>query len=190
MRIVGGRFKGRALVAPEGGGTRPTSDRAREAVFNVLAHAGWAPELAGARVIDAFAGSGALGFEALSRGASFCLFVETDSAARGAIRTNAEALGLLGATRIHRRSAADLGAKPAGVGPPFGLVFLDPPYGLGLVDAALAQLDAGGWLSGDAVAVAETGADEPPPDAPGWTALDRRRYGAAAVSFLRRDSGA
>ena len=91
MRIVGGQFRGRALVAPEGQGTRPTSDRAREALFNVLGHAAWAPDLNGARVIDLFAGSGALGFEAISRGAAFCLFVETDDGARGAIREKPEA---------------------------------------------------------------------------------------------------
>jgi hypothetical protein len=91
MRIVSGALKGRSLAAPPGQGTRPTSDRARQAVFNILEHAAWAPPLAGARVIDLFAGSGALGFEALSRGAAFCLFVETDAAARGVIRDNAEA---------------------------------------------------------------------------------------------------
>ena len=111
MRIVGGQFRGRALVAPEGKATRPTSDRAREALFNILAHAAWAPDLDGARVIDLFAGSGALGFEAISRGGAFCLFVETDDAARGAIRENAEALGLFGRTRVHRRSAIDLGRR-------------------------------------------------------------------------------
>jgi 16S rRNA (guanine966-N2)-methyltransferase len=187
MRIVGGKFKGRAIKTPEGRGTRPTSDRARESIFNVLAHAEWAPPLEGARVIDAFAGSGALGFEALSRGAVFCLFVETESVARGCIRDNAETFQLFGITRIHRRSAVDLGSKPAGVGTPFNLVFMDPPYAYNLVPPALEQLRAGGWITADALVVAETGADETAPETPGWTLLDERIYGAARVSFLRQD---
>jgi 16S rRNA (guanine966-N2)-methyltransferase len=168
---------------------RPTSDRARESIFNVLAHADWTQPLVGARVIDAFAGSGALGLEALSRGADFCLFVETDSSARGVIRSNIEAFQLFGQTRIHRRSATDLGARPAALGKPFDLVFLDPPYGYDLVPAALRELDQGSWLTADALAVAETGWDDAPPLAQGWTLLDERGYGAARVSFLRRDGG-
>ena len=109
MRIVAGRFRGKSLQAPDGQATRPTSDRARQAVFNILEHAAWSPGLSGRRVIDLFAGSGALGLEALSRGADFCLFVETDDRARGAIRENIEAFGLFGATRLHRRDATDLG---------------------------------------------------------------------------------
>lgn len=183
MRIVGGRFKGRALVAPSGRSTRPTSDRAREAVFNVLAHAPWAPGLEGRRVLDLFAGAGALGLEAMSRGAAFALFVETDAAARGAVRDNIEALGLYGATRIHRRSATDLGDKPAGLGAPFDLVFLDPPYGKGLGEQALARLGPGGWIAPEAIAVFECGADESP-QTQGFDLLDERRYGAAKVLFL------
>jgi 16S rRNA (guanine966-N2)-methyltransferase len=184
MRIVAGKFKGRAIVTPEGRNTRPTSDRARESIFNVLAHAPWAPPLEGARIIDAFAGSGALGFEAISRGGVFCLFVETDSAARGAIRQNVETFQLFGITRIHRRSAVDLGAKPAGVGEPFDLVFLDPPYADDLVPQALAQLAAGDWLAPGALAVAETASADPAPACAGWALLDERTYGAARVSFL------
>lgn len=186
MRIIGGTLKGRTLRAPDGQGTRPTSDRARESLFNILAHADWAPALEGARVIDAFAGSGSLGFEALSRGAAFCLFVETEAAARGCIRDNVEAFQLFGNTRIHRRSATDLGPKPAGVGAPFNLVFLDPPYRMGLVTPALDQLASGHWLAPDALVVAETGSDEPELVAPGWDVIDSRVYGAARVSFLRR----
>lgn len=185
MRIVGGKFRGRAIKAPEGRGTRPTSDRARESIFNVLAHAAWAPPLEGARVIDAFAGSGALGLEAISRGGAFCLFVETESAARGCIRDNIEAFQLFGITRIHRRSATDLGPKPAGLGQPFDLVFLDPPYGFNLVPQALDQLVTGQWITPGALAVAETGSDEEGPVTPGWELLDERLYGAARVSFLR-----
>jgi len=186
MRIIGGTLKGRTLRTPDGQGTRPTSDRARESLFNILAHADWAPPLEGARVIDAFAGSGSLGFEAISRGAAFCLFVETESAARGCIRDNVEAFQLFGNTRIHRRSATDLGAKPAGVGAPFNLVFLDPPYRKGLVPLALDQLANGQWLAPDALVVAETGSDEPELSAPGWDVIDSRVYGAARVSFLRK----
>jgi 16S rRNA (guanine966-N2)-methyltransferase len=188
MRIVGGKLKGRAIRAPEGRDTRPTSDRARESIFNVLAHADWAPALEGARVIDAFAGSGALGLEAMSRGAAFCLFVETDSAARGCIRDNIETYQLFGATRIHRRSATDLGPKPAGLGAPFGLVFMDPPYAQSLVPPALDQLRKGAWATPNALVVAETSAGEPAPTAPDWTVLDERTYGAARISFLRAKS--
>jgi len=184
MRIVGGRFKGREIAAPPGRDTRPTGDRAREAVFNILAHAAWAPGLEGRRVLDLFAGSGALGLEALSRGAAFALFVETDDAARGTIRDNIEALGLFGATRIHRRDATDLGAKPAGLGAPFDLAFLDPPYGKGLGERALARLKEGDWIAVDALVVFECGADESPVT-PGYTLLDTRAYGAAKVLFLR-----
>jgi 16S rRNA (guanine966-N2)-methyltransferase len=184
MRIVGGTFKGRAIAAPPGRDTRPTSDRAREAVFNILEHAAWSPGLEGRRVLDLFAGSGALGLEALSRGAGFALFVETDAGARGAIRDNVEALGLFGVTRIHRRDATDLGVKPAGVGAPFDLVFLDPPYGKGLGERALAKLRAAGWITGDALIVFECGADEAPAT-PGFETLDARAYGAAKVLFLK-----
>lgn len=185
MRIVGGRFRGRALAAPPGANTRPTSDRARQAVFNVLEHAPWSPGLEGRRVIDLFAGSGALGLEALSRGAAFCLFVETDEAARGAIRDNVEALGLFGASRIHRRNATDLGLRPASAGPAFDLAFLDPPYGRGLGEQALARLAEGGWLAPGALVVFERAAAEPDPVLGGFEPLDARSYGAARLHVLR-----
>lgn len=184
MRIVGGRFKGRTLAAPAGRDTRPTSDRAREAVFNILEHAAWSGGVEGRRVLDLFAGSGALGFEALSRGAAFALFVETDAAARGAIRDTVEALGLFGVTRIHRRDAADVGDKPAGLGEPFDLVFLDPPYRKGLGERALARLRLGGWIADDALIVFECAADETP-QLHGYEQVDARDYGAAKVLFLR-----
>lgn len=184
MRIIGGKFSGRALVAPKGRETRPTADRVRESVFNILAHReGFTFE--GARVIDLFAGSGALGLEALSRGASFCLFVETDAAARGAIRDNVEALGLFGATRVHRRGADALGEKPAGVGGPFSLAFLDPPYGKDLCAPALRALRAGGWLAPAALTIVEQGKDESPVAADGFEEVDRRTYGAAQVGFYQ-----
>ena len=185
MRIVSGDFRGKALAAPDGRTTRPTSDRARQAIFNILEHAAWSEGVGEARVIDLFAGSGALGFEALSRGAAFCLFVETDEAARGAIRENVDALGLFGRTRVHRRDATQLGQRPGADGPAFDLAFLDPPYGKGLGEVALAKLTEGGWLAPGALVVFERGADEPPLEAEGYQELDVRDYGAAKVWFLR-----
>lgn len=180
MRIIGGQFKGRNIIAPKGVVARPTADRTREALFNILSSR---EDVAfeGARIIDLFAGSGALGLEAMSRGGEWCLFVETDAGARGAIRDNIEALGLFGVTRIHRRSAAELGPKPAGVGPPFTLAFLDPPYGKGLCAPAMEILRDGGWLKPDAVVVAEQGKDEAPVAAQGFAEDDRRQYGAAQI---------
>ena len=189
MRIVAGQFRGRAIVAPEGQGTRPTSDRARQAVFNVIEHASWGRNLDGARVIDLFAGSGALGFEALSRGAAFTLFVETDDGARGAIRDNMEAFGLFGVCRVHRRSAVDLGVRPGSAGEAFDLAFLDPPYGQGLGEQALARLIEGNWLAPGALVILERGSDEPEIDTPGYERLDARDYGAARVLFLRVAGG-
>ncbi len=186
MRIVAGSLKGRAIVAPEGQGTRPTSDRARQAIFNVLEHAAWAEDvLDGARVIDLYAGSGALGYEAISRGGAFCLFVETDDGARGAIRENMDAYGLFGRTRVHRRSAIDLGPRPGSAGEAFTLAFLDPPYGKGLGEQTLQKLLEGNWLAPEAVVVYERGSDEPEIDTPGYERMDARDYGAARVLFLK-----
>ena len=185
MRIVSGEFRGRSLAAPPGSATRPTSDRAREAIFNILDHAPWSEGVRDKRVIDLFAGSGALGFEALSRGAAFCLFVETDEAARGAIRETVDAFGLFGRTRVHRRDATDLGIRPGADGPAFDIAFLDPPYAKGLGEASLARLAAGGWLAPGALVVFERGATEPAFEVPGFEFQDSRDYGAARVFFLR-----
>lgn len=185
MRIVAGSLKGRTIVAPDGQGTRPTSDRARQAIFNVLEHAAWSEPLEGMRVIDLYAGSGALGFEAISRGAAFGLFVETDDEARGAIRENADAYGLMGRTRVHRRSATDLGPRPGPIAEAFDLAFLDPPYGKGLGEQTLLKLLEGLWLKPGALVVFERGSDEPEIDTPGYERLDARDYGAARVLFLR-----
>ncbi|MCK6103442.1 MULTISPECIES: 16S rRNA (guanine(966)-N(2))-methyltransferase RsmD [unclassified Brevundimonas] len=185
MRIVAGSLKGRSIVTPEGKGTRPTSDRARQAVFNVLEHAAWGEGLQGARVIDLYAGSGALGFEAVSRGAAFCLFVEIEDDARGAIRENADAYGLMGRTRVHRRSATDLGVRPGPIAEAFDIAFLDPPYGKGLGEQTLARLLEGNWLKPGAIVVFERGSDEPEIDTPGYERLDARDYGAARVLFLK-----
>lgn len=186
MRIVGGDFKGRAINAPDGRNTRPTSDRAREAIFNILAHAEWAPDIDGARVMDVFAGSGALGFEALSRGAAFCLFVETDEGARGAIRDNVESFGLFGNTRVHRRDATQLGPRPGSQAEAFDLVFLDPPYHKGLGEKALDCLISGNWLSENATVVFERGADEGDFATDVWEINNAKIYGAAQVLFLKQ----
>lgn len=185
MRIVSGEFRGKSIVAPAGAATRPTSDRARQAIFNILEHAPWSRPIREARVIDLFAGSGALGLEALSRGAAFCLFVETDEAARGAIRQNIDAMHLFGRARVHRRDATELGVRPGADGPAFDLAFLDPPYAKGLGEIALAKLAEGGWLAPGAVAVLERGAGEESFNVEGYAELDARSYGAARVHFLR-----
>ena len=184
MRIIGGQFSGRRLVAPKGRDTRPTADRTRESLFNVLA-ARSDIDFEGARIIDLFAGSGALGLEAMSRGGAWCLFVETDAGARAAIRDNVEALGLFGVSRIHRRSAAALGVKPASAGAPFTLAFLDPPYEKSLVAPALETLRDGDWLCDGAIVIIEQGKTETPAAVSGFTELDRRAYGAAQIGIYR-----
>lgn len=183
MRIVAGRFRGRTLAPPEGAGTRPTSDRVREAIFNILAHGAGGDAVTDAIVLDLFAGTGALGLEALSRGARSCLFVETDADARGAIRLNVEALGQTGTTRIYRRDATDLG--PAGNRERFTLVFADPPYGRGLGERALASAASGGWLAGNAIVVLEERAGTAVAWPPGFDAIETRTWGDTQASFAR-----
>jgi 16S rRNA (guanine966-N2)-methyltransferase len=183
MRIVGGRLRGRALSAPKSRAIRPTSDRLREALFNVLAHA-YGDPVTGARVLDLFAGTGALGLEALSRGAEFVLFVDDGAEARALIRGNVEALGLGGASRIFRRDATKLG--PVHPLAPFSLVFADPPYGRGLAERALASARDGGWLAPDALVVVEEAADADFTAPPGFSELERRRYDDTEVVILRR----
>ncbi len=172
MRIVTGALRGRPIRTPAGEATRPTSDRARQAIFNILEHAPWSPGLAGRRVIDLFAGSGAMGLEAVSRGAAEVLFVESAEPALAAIRANVEAFGLGPRARTLRADATRLGRADG----PFDLAFLDPPYGKGLGETALAALVSGAWLETDAIATLERGAGEPPVTIPGF----------AAVMFLRR----
>ena len=187
MRVVGGQFRGRALAAPQSTATRPTSDRVREAVFNILAHGSGAVQMDGARVLDLFAGTGALGVEALSRGAGFCMFVEDDAAARGSIRENVETLGLTGITKIFRRDASDLG--PAGKYTGFSLLFADPPYDTGLVAKALASAAAGGWLAAGAIAVVEQRAGEVVALPPSFHQWDLRTWGDTQVVFARYGVG-
>jgi 16S rRNA (guanine966-N2)-methyltransferase len=185
MRVVGGKFRGRVLVAPTDLRVRPTSDKVRQAIFNILAHRDFENgfTLENAAVIDLFAGTGALGIEALSRGAKFCLFVDDDAESRGLQRQNVETLALTGVSKIWRRDAGDLGPINTGSGGPFNLAFLDPPYRKGLAEKSLASLKAGNWLATDAVVVVETANDETF-DAPGFTVVDARDYGETRVRML------
>jgi 16S rRNA (guanine966-N2)-methyltransferase len=185
MRIVGGRHRGRRLVAPAGDSVRPTSDRAREALFNILSHGHFAAAglpFAGKPVLDAFAGTGALGLEALSRGASAAVFIEADREALAALRRNIAALGEEDSAHIVSGDAT----KPPRAALQCALAFLDPPYGSGLAAPALAALAAAGWLTPDALAVVEVAAREPLPPPAGFSVIDQRVYGAARLVFLRR----
>lgn len=183
MRIVGGKFKGRPLAAPPGNETRPTTDRVRESLFNILAHKDDF-EIEGARVLDLFAGSGALGCEAMSRDAGFCLFVEQAAPARAAIRENCEVLGLNGATKLHRRSATALGPLPAHLNGTFDLIFLDAPYRQNLTAPALTGLLENGWLSPNALCVVEQSKKEDPAVPEGFEEIDRRKFGDTQIGFL------
>jgi 16S rRNA (guanine966-N2)-methyltransferase len=180
MRIIAGAHRGRVLVAPRVHPTRPTADRTRQAIFNVLDHAAFAPDLAGARVADLFAGSGAFGIEALSRGAAWCLFVDSGAEPVQVVARNLDTLRCADA-RIERGDATRVPAPPEA---PFDLVFLDPPYGMGLAEKALANLRAG-WLTEASLVVVERGQSEGPLVAAGFETLDERAWGAARVSFLR-----
>lgn len=184
MRITGGTLSGRKLAAPADDRVRPTSDKTRQAIFNILRHGAFGACLADARVADLFAGTGALGLEAISHGASYCLFVEDAAESRALIHRNIEALGLTGKTKIWRRDATRLGPLTPASGGPFDLVFLDPPYRKDLVGPSLASLREGHWLAPRALVVAETAADEKP-DAGNFEILDERVYGETRVAFLR-----
>jgi 16S rRNA (guanine966-N2)-methyltransferase len=182
MRIVGGEFGGRKLAAPASDRIRPTTDRTRESLFNILMHA-YPEALDGTRVLDLFSGTGALGLEALSRGARFCLFVEESAEGRGLLRENIDALGLQGRTKIYRRDATSLGAlSPL---EPFDLVFADPPYGKGLGEKALASAAANGWIADQALVMLEekTNADIALPK--GFEILDSRSFGDTIIRILR-----
>ena len=183
MRVVGGQFRGRPLASPKDERLRPTSDRVREAVFNILLHGIPDFSIEGAKVLDLFAGTGALGIEALSRGAAFCLFVEQDAEARGVIRRNVEAFGLSGVTKIFRRDATDLG--PAGTRDRFALLFADPPYGRGLAERALTSAAEGGWLADGCVAVIEEAGHSALALPANFTEIDRREWGSTQVVFAR-----
>jgi 16S rRNA (guanine966-N2)-methyltransferase len=182
MRIVGGRLRGRALAAPKSPAIRPTADRLREALFNILLHAYGDPVI-DARVLDLCAGTGALGLEALSRGAAFALLVDDAAQARALMRDNVTALGLGGSARIFRRDATGLGdVHPL---EPFSLVFLDPPYGRSLAERALVSARAGKWLKPDALVVVEEAADAGFTPPAGFEENERRRYDDTELIFLR-----
>jgi 16S rRNA (guanine966-N2)-methyltransferase len=184
MRVVGGRLRGRALASPRSQAVRPTADRLREALFNILVHA-YGDPVTDARVLDLFAGTGALGLEALSRGAAFALFVDDGAEARALIRENVAAFGLGGASRIFRRDATRLGdAHPIEA---FSLVFLDPPYGRGLAEGALVSARAGGWLAPQALIVVEEAVASAFAAPAGYAELERRRYDDTEFIFLRSD---
>jgi 16S rRNA (guanine966-N2)-methyltransferase len=182
MRVVGGRLKGRNLAAPSSRDIRPTADRLRESVFNILVHA-YDDPIEDARVLDLFAGTGALGIEAVSRGAKFALFVDNGAEARALLRNNVESLGLGGVTKVFRRDATNLG--PAHPVEPFSLAFLDPPYGKGLAEKALASLREGGWLTPEALVVVEEAKAAAFASPEGFEELERRPYDDTEFVFLR-----
>lgn len=185
MRIVGGRFKGHSIAPPAGSGTRPTSDRVRESVFNILAHGIDGLKIEGARVLDLFAGTGAMGLEAISRGARFCQFVDDSAEARGLIRKNADALGVIGLVKIWRRDATDLG--PCAPQPAFDLVFSDPPYGKGLGFKSLGSLVSNHWLNPGATVVLEESRKSEFSAVDGLALVDERDYGDTRIRFYRRE---
>ena len=190
MRIVGGRLKGRALVAPPqnskgGRDLRPTADRVRESVFNILAHGVDGFDLDGVTVIDVFAGTGALGFEAMSRGAAHGVFIDNDPGALKLVRKNAGPMGLGRDVTLLRLDAARLAPPPRAAKTPAALAFLDPPYESGLVQPALLGLKDKGWLAAGAMVVCEVAAKEDFDAPKGFEIVDERTYGAARVMFLK-----
>jgi 16S rRNA (guanine966-N2)-methyltransferase len=182
MRIVGGRLRGRTVLTPSSRAIRPTSERLRESIFDILEHR-FPGQIEGTRVVDLFAGSGALGIEALSRGARFALFVDNGAEARALLRANVEALALGGVTRIWRADATKLGSAPGGG--PFALAFVDPPYGQGLADPALASLMKGGWLEPNALCVVEEAAKVEIVAPSGLTRVDERVYGDTQIAIFQ-----
>jgi len=182
MRVVGGKLRSRPIAGPKSDAVRPTSDRLREALFNILAHS-YGDPVTGARVLDLFAGTGALGIEAISRGADYALFVDEGVEARALLRDNVESLGLGGVTRIFRRDASRLG--PAHPLDPFSLIFLDPPYGKGLAEKSLISARDGGWLMPEALLVVEEAADAGVNTPEGFIELERRRYDDTEFTFIR-----
>ena len=186
MRVIGGSWRGRRLDAPPGGAVRPTSDRAREAVFNILEHGahtgGEGSPIPDARVLDAFAGSGALGIEALSRGAAHATFLDSDATAIRTIQRNLTALKGLANASVRRADCLAPPRAPA----PCDLVFLDPPYGEGLAAPALLALARAGWIAEGAFCVVELGRDDAFDAPDGFDLLDDRRYGRARMVILQR----
>jgi len=182
VRIVGGKFRGRPLVTPSTNAIRPTTDRTRESLFNVLAHS-FPEKVEGARVLDLFAGTGALGLEALSRGARYATFVEESAEGRGLLRQNVEALGLQGHTKILRRDACQLGI--VGTMEPFDLIFADPPYGRRMGEKAFLSALQGGWLNPDALLVLEEAAEASLELDEQFVVLDERNYGGTIIRLIQ-----
>ena len=182
MRVVGGKLRSRPIAGPKSNSVRPTSDRLREALFNILTHS-YGDPVTGARVLDLFAGTGALGIEAISRGADYALFVDEGVEARALLRDNVKSLGLGGVTRIFRRDASKLG--PAHPLDPFSLVFLDPPYGKGLAEKSLISARDGGWLMPNALLVVEEAANAGFKAPDGFVELERRRYDDTEFILIR-----
>jgi 16S rRNA (guanine966-N2)-methyltransferase len=185
LRIIAGKHRGRAIRVPRTEGLRPTADRVREALFNILEHGLDWTGLGGARVIDAFAGTGAFGLEALSRGAARATFLDVDGAALLAIRRNAAAIGEARNVALIRLDATRLPPPPMAVESPCDIAFLDPPYESGLALPALQGLATRHWLGSGAIAVVEVAAREPMALPPGFTLLNERAYGAARLVFLK-----
>ena len=183
MRIVTGRLRGRNIITPKGRNTRPTSDQTRESIFNILGHADWSPDLEGAIVADIFAGSGALGLEAISRGAEFCLFVETEPNARAAIRANIDKIGLGGVTRLHRHDATRLKIAPGNLRGAFTHIFMDPPYNKGLWKPVLGRLKHYGLIAEGGVIILEESKDAEI-ETDGFTVHADKLWGSSRVLFL------
>lgn len=184
MRIVAGHLRGRVLNAPDTKGTRPTSDKTRETLFNILQHADWSPPLEDARILDLYAGSGALGFEALSRGAASAMMVDMAHAARQAIKQTTQQFDLDDQVIVLKRDVTRLGSRPDDIDA-FDVVLCDPPYRKGLAQKALHMLATGNWLAPDGVVVVETAADETLEDA-GWERFATRKIGPAMLWFFGR----
>lgn len=182
VRIVGGDFRGRTLKAPRSDAIRPTTDRTRESLFNILAH-GYPEAVEGRRMLDLFAGTGAVGLEALSRGAQAAIFVEQSIEGRALIQANVEALGLQGRTKIFRRDATAMGQCQRLQ--PFDLVFADPPYGKGLGERALDSVARGGWLAEGALVMLEERSDAAPELSPSFSPCESRVFGDTTIHFFR-----
>jgi len=182
MRIVGGRFRGRVLATPRSQDIRPTTDRTRESLFNILTH-GYEAAVEGRRMLDLFAGTGAVGFEALSRGALYVHFVEQSAEGCSLLRANMETLNVREQTGLSRRDATNLGK--AGEKQPFDLVFADPPYGQGLGDRALGHLALGGWIAENALVILEENKDVAPGPGDAYQMVEKRIFGDSAMHFYR-----
>lgn len=182
MRIVGGRFRGRVLATPRSEGIRPTTDRTRESLFNILSH-GYEAAVEGRRMLDLFAGTGAVGFEALSRGAAYVHFVEQSAEGSRLVRANMETLNVREQTGLSRRDATNLGK--AGEKQPYDLVFADPPYGKGLGERALAQLAMGGWIAENALVILEDNKQMTPDPGGVFHLIEKRIFGDSAMHFYR-----